>query len=1259
MSTAESKPQTRPLISPATPNSLDFLSGGGEMGERIRSHDWRSTPLGAPEGWPQSLKTAVRIMLTSRQAFWLGWGPELTYLYNDPYKSIIGGKHPAALGQPFRLVWRELWDVVGPMSDQVVHRNEGTYVEAQLLIMERYGYPEETYYTFSYSPVPNDEGGCGGLICANTDDTRRVINERQMATLGEVATRTASARDRHQACQLSLEGLATNPRDMPFSVIFLQTGSGEFAQHASVGASGLEGAARWPCRDVLRTRETMVVPLEHNITAGRGPWPRPPSHAAIVPIMGPARTDPIGVLVVGLNPFRRWDDTYADFLTLLAGQIGTATAAAEAYESERQRAEALAQLDRAKTAFFSNVSHEFRTPLTLMLGPLEAALANPQAIPAPVREELQLTHRNALRLLKLVNNLLDFSRIEAGRMQASFEPTDLARLTRDLASTFRSTIESARLVYSVACEDLREPVYVDAEMWEKVVLNLLSNAFKFTLSGAITVRLFEADEHAVLEVIDTGVGVPRADQPRLFERFYRIQNTRARTHEGSGIGLALVQELVNLHGGAITVTSEPGTGTTFSVRIPLGSAHLPADRLRAASTHSAAATRADAYVQEALRWLPASEAVETSTGLIEAPISSHEPGVSSTAGAHVLLADDNADMRDYVRGLLEPFYHVTTVRDGAVALAQARAHRPDLILSDVMMPELDGFALIAALRSDPATASIPIILLSARAGEEATVEGLQSGADDYLVKPFSSRELLARVYGALALARQRREAAEKLRESEEQFRAVPEASPDGFMVFEAVRDGQGEIIDFKWVYLNEPAARLASQPRASLLGKHLLEVFPGSRTAGLFDSYLRVTETGVPWIGEVHYTQDKVDTLLRLAIARVGDGVAVSSVDISERYRAEEALRLADRQKDEFLAMLAHELRNPLAPIRTASELLTRVVSADPHVQPVVDIVRRQVAHLSRLVDDLLDVSRITQKRIELRREPVEIAQIVAQAVETVEPTIRERRHDLQITSSYRPLFVNGDIARLVQSVVNLLTNAAKYTDVGGHIHITTREEPGRAVIEVADDGAGIPPTLLPKVFDLFVQSDRTLDRSEGGLGIGLSVVQRLIEMHGGDVAAHSEGSGQGSRFYIRLPLVEAPARLPVRAEVPSLEARRVLVVDDNADAADTLSMMLELDGHEISTAYGSRQAIERLRLFRPEIALLDIGLPGMDGYELARRIRAEPGGDRIRLVALTGYGQPEDRARALQEGFDDHLVKPVSPESLTAAFARLAPKPE
>ncbi len=752
------------------------LAGGGELGDLIRSFDWTDTPVGPPEAWPQSLKTALRIMLTSRQPIWIGWGAELIYFYNDPYKAIIGGKHPWALGKPTKVVWSEIWDDIGPMLAKAMGGIEGTYVEEQLLIMERNGYPEETYYTFSYSPIPNDDGSPGGIICANTDDTRRVIGDRQLKLLRELAATTVDARTVQDVCDRAAAALRSNPRDIPFAAIYVaEPDNDRLRLKSSTGIVAgspvapevltAEEQGVWPFQEVLKDHQPRLVDdLESKFGAQlpQDPWGKAPTDAAMLPILPAGETGRAGLLTVGLNPFRLFDELYSGFLGLVAGQIAAAIANAQAYEEERRRAEALAEIDRAKTTFFSNVSHEFRTPLTLMLGPLEEVLGKQAENVMPDNRRLvEVAHRNGLRLLKLVNSLLDFSRIEAGRLQARYQPTDIAAFTAELASCFRSATDRVGLRLVIDTPSLEKPVYLDRDLWEKVIFNLLSNAFKFTFEGEISVevRLSADGETVATTVRDTGTGIASDALPRLFERFHRVEGARGRSFEGSGIGLALVQELVKLHGGEVCAESELGSGSSFTVTIPLGSAHLPPDRLAHAGSPHTSGTQSAAFLQEILHWLPA---VDDPEGFASAISNEQEirlvPVVAAGfKGRRILLADDNADMRSYVERLLSSHgFVVEAVVDGAAALAAARRELPDLILSDVMMPNLDGFGMLRELRADASLRDTPVILLSARAGEEAKIEGLEAGADDYVTKPFSARELVARVSAALNIAHIRR-----------------------------------------------------------------------------------------------------------------------------------------------------------------------------------------------------------------------------------------------------------------------------------------------------------------------------------------------------------------------------------------------------------------------------------------------------------------------------------------------------------------------
>jgi signal transduction histidine kinase len=1084
----------------------------------------------------------VRFVLANRFPHLLWWGPDYIQIYNDYYTPVLGTKHPAqAMGKPFRECWHEVYDVLGPLVDTPFNGGPPTWIEDLELIVKRHGFPEESHFTVAYSPVPDDTAprGIGGVLATVHEITDKVISQRRVGILSELSARLAETRTDEEVCRAAIDILAKHPKDAPFALAYLlDEATGELRRAGTTGIAGalagplvthLDSTANdlaWPLAHALQTETPQTIEDLSGVlpSVPPGPWPYPPHAAVVLPIRSLVAQRPAGALVVGISACIRYDSLYSGFLELAVSQIGTAIANARAYEEERRRAAALAELDRAKTVFFSNVSHEFRTPLTLMLGPLEDALASPE-LPESIRASLDVAQRNAQRLLKLVNSLLDVARIEAGRIQSSFAPVDLAALTADLSSTFRSAMERAGLTFDVRCEPIGEPVYVDREMWEKIVLNLLSNAFKYTLSGGVSVRAHRDGRDAALEISDTGVGVAEQHLPHLFDRFYRVEGSEARTHEGSGIGLALVQELVRLHGGSITVSSVVGQGTTFRVRIPLGTAHVPREQ-RGAPPLPSTGIASQTYVQEALRWLPDEPKTSPSA---DPSVRRPDHRFASTYHSRILLADDNADMRAYVRDLLGAHYDVELVIDGERALEAARRSRPDLILSDVMMPRLDGFGLLQALRADPSLQDIPVILLSARAGEESRIEGLGAGADDYIVKPFHAREFLARI-GALL---------------------------------------------------------------------------------------------------ERHQTQKALK-------------------------RQQHELEAADRHKNEFLAMLAHELRNPLAPIRNANELLLRQFVDNPGARATLGTISRQVTHLTRLVDDLLDISRITLGRIDLRRRPVTLGDIVGRAIETIDPLLRQKGLRVAVASSRQRLLVNADPERLVQCIGNILTNAVKYTDKPGEIRIETGEVAGEASVCVTDQGVGISSELLPRVFDLFVQGERTLDRSEGGLGVGLSIVRRIIEMHGGSVSVRSPGINKGATFEIRLPLAREAEASPGTRAAGAMPPSRILVVDDNADAAETLSSLLAMEGHSVQVAFAGPQALQSVESFCPQVVLLDIGLPGIDGYEVARRIR-ENHRQPIYLVALTGYGQDADRERARAAGFADHLVKPVEYARLQQTLAAFA----
>ncbi|MEV4478710.1 SpoIIE family protein phosphatase [Micromonospora coxensis] len=745
----EGRFHARPADGTLPPQLAEAFAAGGEMGRRLRGYDWSRTPLGTPDTWPPALSHAVSMMLGSRAQIAMFWGPDHRAFYNDAYRPTIGTKHPAVIGQPAREHWVETWDVLGPVLDGVLRTGEPYHGTDHPFVIDRHGFVEQVYFDVSYDPIRGADGAVQGIFCFVNETTGRVLGERRLRALADLGSRLGEARSVAEVARLAAEVLDGYRSDVPFARVRLYDDQGCLALAGTGG--GAPGDVPVDVPAVLTQVAAGGVAAEVDVAELPGVVPPEAADRALVlPLT--ATNEPAGVLVVGVSPRLHLNEEYRTFFDLVAAQISGALGQQRAYEQERARAAELAALDRAKTNFFANVSHEFRTPLTLVLGPLEELLADP-ALPPAYTERLTVMHRNALRLLKLVNTVLDFSRLESGRLAAHFQPTDLADYTSRLSSTFRSATARAGLRLVVDCPPLPAPVFVDRDMWEKIVLNLVSNALKFTFDGEIRVRVHAVAGAARLEVSDTGVGIVSDELPHIFERFHRVPGVRSRTHEGTGIGLALVRELVEMHGGKVEVSSRVDEGSTFAVTLPFGSAHLPADRVASGGPAPLAEPQQAAlYVAETAIWSDDRNAVAP-------PPTADEP-----AGAgRILLADDNADLREHVTRLLGPSYEVVAVPDGVAALEQAVDGTFDLVLTDVMMPRLDGFGLVTALRANPRTRHVPIVLLSARAGSAEAVAGLSVGADDYLTKPFSGQELIARVRANVELGQLRGQIIRRLR----------------------------------------------------------------------------------------------------------------------------------------------------------------------------------------------------------------------------------------------------------------------------------------------------------------------------------------------------------------------------------------------------------------------------------------------------------------------------------------------------------------
>ncbi|WP_223644050.1 ATP-binding protein [Corallococcus sp. EGB] len=986
---------------PSLAGWLTTLREGSEMGRLILERDWSGTPLGPITSWPPILRTLVSMCLTTRFPMFIYWGPERVQLYNDAGIPIMGAKHPHHALGPLRDVFPELWPQLGPLFEELERTRRANWAESQSLPIQRGGSAEEAYFTWSYAPVLDDTGTVVGFYTPALETTGQVLGQRRLRTLHLLSERTSGAGSVEEACRAALGALAENPADLPFTWLYVTDADGARASLAGSTGMGARSAAvpahlglraeqgGSPLAEAARARQALRVE-DLNGWLGAPDAAEPPRPALVLPLPHAEGDRDLGFLVVGLSPVLRLEGEYRGFLELVAGALATAVSSARAQQEARARVEQLAALDRAKTAFFSNVSHEFRTPLTLMLGPVEDALSDTGEPLGPRQaERLSLVQRNASRLLKLVNTLLDFTRTEAGRVRAAFQPTDLSAYTAELVSHFESIAKRAQLTLTLDAAPLPEPVWVDREMWEKIVFNLLSNAMKFTFEGGVHVRLHTEEGQALLTVRDTGSGIPEAELPHIFERFHRVENARSRSHEGSGIGLSLVQELTRLHGGTVGVKSALGQGTTFCVAVPLGSGHLPREQLVAEGSVPARsiARSASSYVEEIRGWLGAEPAPALPEGTKSIPL-------LPPMAARVLVVDDNADLRTYITGLLDASLTVETAEDGFAALQAIRARPPDLVLSDVMMPRLGGFGLLRELRADPRLRAIPFVLLSARAGEEASVEGLEAGADDYLVKPFSARELAARVRTQLEMARVRREVAE-----------------------------------------------------------------------------------------------------------------------LSAR---EAVLQEAVRARDEFLTVVSHELKTPMASFRLQLDLIERSLGPEERARLAERLLhtRRQVHRLATMVETLLDVPLLSSGPVHLDVEDVDLAALVSEEVAQSREELA--REGCEVTLRIAgPVWGRFDRGRLEQVVQGLLSNAQKYGP-GKPVEVHVEQVGPNARLTVVDHGIGVRPEDRERIWRRFERAVPV--RNFGGLGLGLWIARQVVEAHGGGVDV-LETPGGGATFTVSLPL--------------------------------------------------------------------------------------------------------------------------------------------
>jgi signal transduction histidine kinase/ActR/RegA family two-component response regulator len=1087
-------------------------------------------------------------MLTSRQPIWIGWGKDLIKLYNDPYKAIVGGKHPWALGSPASVVWKDIWRDIEPMLRQVMEKDEGTYSESQLLIMERNGYPEETYYTFSYTPIPGDEGGTAGMICANTDDTDRIISERQLRTLTQLGKSLTDSKTTEEVIHRTINTLKQNPFDFPFALfrtIFGNKATLAYSTHSGPDFDAVPnivdlGSDTHVAEVINKTIATRKLQVLDNLIRKvgelpKGAWEKAPDKSIVLPIVQPGVKELYGILVVGHNPYRPLDEKYASFFTLVADLVATSFADVQSHEQERKRIEALAEIDRAKTTFFSNISHEFRTPLTLLIGPIEEMMNDGETDPA-TKTKIELAYRNTLRMQKLVNTLLDFSKIEAGRMEGRFHKVDIIAFTRDLASTFRSAVEKAGMQLEFHGERLQDEIYVDPDMWEKIVLNLISNAFKYSNDGAIIVKIEKNNGYVHFSVTDTGVGIPKDQLDKIFDRFYRVENIQGRSQEGTGIGLSMVKELVKMHNGTINVTSIVGKGSTFIITMPPGKDHLPPDKIVDATYIATASQQSVAYVQEAMKWIPQEETIlDDATAIIKERVEDN--------GKHtVLLADDNTDMRVYVQRLLSEQFNVIPAIDGEDAYAKMLRHKPDLLLTDVMMPKLDGVGLLKKVRSHPETKNIPVIFLSALAGEEAKVEGLDAGADDYLIKPFYAKELLARVDANIKIAQNRIAA-------ENNLRNIIRQSPVGMILLR----GDTLVVEL----INEEGLRQSGRRHEDIIGFPALEAFPEMGPLGMYKQLEDTRASGNPFAGNempLLLSRDNEEKPYYFNITfqplknTNGDveGVIIASLDVTEQVEARKKVEQSEKQYKELTERLEVIVDERTEALRRSNDDLQQFAHVASH--DLKEPVRKMKTFLSRLEDEygdllpekgkgyvnkMINASERMDAMIEgvLRYSSLSEGDQAIQDVDLNE-IIQHIEVDLEVVIHQKNALINkaqlptlkGAPVLVYQLFYNLIYNSLKFTRdnvqpiIGISSSVVSKDGSACIEISITDNGIGFDKEYSDRIFDTFIRLN-SKDKYEG-TGLGLALCKKIVERHHGEITA-SGTKGKGATFTVVLPLTQ------------------------------------------------------------------------------------------------------------------------------------------
>jgi PAS domain S-box-containing protein len=1340
----ESRPVADALRKASNLPAPDFLAGGGEMGERLRAHDWSRTPLGPSSEWPPALRAAVRIMLASRQAVSIWWGATLVNLYNDACRPLVGANHPTALGQAAPAAWREIWDDIGPRVEGAIRGVDAGSQPSVPLLLERHGRVEEAHYTLSFAAIPADDGSMGGVLCTFGDVTQSVVWDRQMNLLRYVTAHSAGAQTVTDACRRAVEALAGSGSDIPFAAIyFVDATRGEATLAAAAGVPrahpafaptiSLDPESPWRLQDAVAAapgaypRVTLAEGLFGVLPTGR--WSVPPREAVVARLASAPIDGRVGVLIAALNPFRMVSDDHRRFVELAAAQVAAAVANVQARREEARRVEAetlqsvardiASELDLRQVvqkvtdaatrltganfgAFFHNVKDEHGEAyqiFTLSGAPREAfeKFGMPRATPVfkptfdgtgvvrvdditkdprygqwgphhgmpkghlPVRSYLAVP---VVSRSGEVHGGLFFAHREPGVFDERAERNAIA-----IAAQAAVAIDNATL-FGLARAEIGRRTQVESELRE-------SEQGSRALVESLPAAVYTTDAEGHIQHFNQAAAELWGRRPTLgVDRFggsagifepdgtpiVRTESPLARTLRGEHAGDSAEIVVQRPDGALRHVLAHPRALRDESGRIVGGLNMLVDITQRKAAEAELAFTKDQLALQ-----------VETLTRLHQ--LSMDLGGATDLPSALQRIVETCVETQGADYGLV--WIHDAPTDRLVVQASHGFDAEGRALFRDVPAGPYGGSAgnawatckrwMIADTETDPAfepyresartvgfraVHSTPIVTRSGALLGVISVHYRAPRAP--LQREMQAADVCAR-HAADAIEAYRNQ--EALRESERIYRAIGESIDYGVWTC----DARGGV-----TYHSESFLRLVGMRQDETAGPGWKAIMhpddlprvtaaweEAVRLGSQFDCEYRVRRAGGGWqpiLGRGVPVRNE-----RGAI----EAWAGINLDIARLKQVETELRELDQRKNEFLATLAHELRNPLAPLRNGLEVMRLAGGDRATLEKARTMMERQLKQMVRLVDDLLDVSRVSRGKIELKREEIELSSVLRNALETSQPLMAERRHELVARIPDTPITLSADLTRLSQVFWNLLNNAAKYTEPGGQVVLEVR--PGRDEVEVSvrDTGIGIPHEMLGRVFDIFTQIDRSLEKSQGGLGIGLSIAKRLVEMHGGTIGVKSGGHGRGSEFTVRLP-----ARVGVRPQAPrdeplagaSTVRHRILVADDNTDSATTLSLILEALGNEVFVAHDGAEAVDLARRHRPQAILLDIGMPRMNGYDACARIREEPWGRDAFIVALTGWGQQEDKNRSKAAGFDRHLVKPVEPRLLEQMIEALPP---